>query len=229
MKSLLAIATVLLTTLLLVSVPAHAGPTPCTGTFESSLDFGDTALNGFTGPFGQVCITLASSTVAHITFTTAGTYLFVDGSSSALNVNATAFTESGLTEMLNGGAGPTGAFATGSQNVDGEGNFNLTVNNGNSGPTGRADTIMFTVTDTSGTWANAGNVLILNGNGFDAAAHIGAGLSNGNFAATGFAGEDAGGTIQGGPVPEPNLVLLSLIGGVFAIVVSRRRRQNAKS
>ena len=50
-----------------VGTSAHAGPTPCTGTFESSLDFGDTVLNGFNGPFGQLCITLTNWTTAAVT------------------------------------------------------------------------------------------------------------------------------------------------------------------
>src|ERR1700752_1844357 len=59
------------------------------------------------------------------------------------------------------------------------------------GFTHSSDTISFDVTDTSGTWASASNVLTANSDGFDAAAHIFVTPSPANAAngaiATGFA------------------------------------------
>jgi len=53
-------------------------------TFTSTLDTGNSAISGFTGPYGSVSVDLTSSTTATITFTSltnAGNiYLFGDGS-----------------------------------------------------------------------------------------------------------------------------------------------------
>jgi hypothetical protein len=79
---------------------------------------------------------------------------------------------------------------------DGFGTFNLTINSFD-GFTHSSDTISFTITNTSGTWGSAADVLAFNQAGFDAAAHIfvtssPADASNGAIA-TGFAGENTPG------------------------------------
>jgi hypothetical protein len=120
----------------------------------------------------------------------------------------------------NGGTGfSPGPYSDGgSQNVDGHGIFNQTIDSFD-GYTHSADSVSFTLSDTSGTWASAANVLTANSNGFLAAAHIfvtafPADASNGALA-TGYA---AG-------VPEPGtfgLVALGLLGLIAAV----RKRQN---
>lgn len=195
-------------------------------TFTSTLDTGNSAISGFTGPFGTVSVDLTSSTTALITFTSltnsGNIYLFGDGGSVDVNINATSSTISGITGS-NAGTGFTsgGPFtAAGSGNVDGFGVFNQTIDTFD-GFTHSSDTISFTVTDNSGTWASASNVLTPNSDGFDAAAHIFVTSSPANAAngaiVTGFAAE------SGGPVtaPEPSSVFL-LGAGVLALVGLRK-------
>jgi len=181
------------------------------------------AISGFPGPYAGTCVDLTSSTTATVTFTSdeiAGNiYLMGDGGSVDVNVNATAWTISSITGT-NAGTGFTpGAFSdVGAAIVDGFGSFNQTVNDFD-GFTHSADTIRFTLTDTSGTWASASDVLTANADGFLAAAHIfvtsfPANASNGAIA-LGFAGASS-------PVPEPAtlalvaLGLAALVGGAGA-------------
>jgi VPDSG-CTERM motif len=194
--------------------------------FTSSLNAGNSGISGFTGPYGTVTINLTSSTTATVTFTS-GTfggniYLFGDGSSAALNVNATTFTVSNVTGS-NAGTGFTpGPYVvqTGSQQVDGMGLFNLTINSFD-GFTHSADTISFTLTNTSGTWATAASVITNNASGFDAAAHIfvtssPANATNGAVS-TGFAGE--------GPqshVPDGGTTVMLLGVALGALGMARR-------
>jgi hypothetical protein len=206
-------------------------PTPVLAdTFTSTLDTGNSAISGFTGPFGTVSVDLTSSTMATITFTSltngGNIYLFGDGGTVDVNINATSFTLGTITGS-NAGTGFTpGPFSDGgSGTVDGFGVFNQTINSFD-GFTHSSDTVTFTVTDTSGTWASASNVLTPNGDGFDAAAHIfvtafPADAANGAIA-TGFAAE-SGGTVT---APEPSSMLL-LGMGILALAVLRKKRMTA--
>jgi len=173
---------------------------------------------------------LTSSVIATVTFTSdevAGNiYLMGDGDSVDVNVNATTFSISGILLGTNAGTGFTpGAFSdVGAAIVDGFGSFNLTVNDFD-GYTHSADMITFTLTDTSGTWASASDVLTANALGFLAAAHIfvttfPADASNAALA-IGF----AAGT---GPSPAPEPATLALVGlGLAALVgcAGARRKQ----
>src|SRR6266699_2856420 len=98
--------------------------------FTSLLNQGNSAISGFSGPYGTVTITLVGQT-ATVTFTSntvAGNiYLFGDGGSVALNVNASTFTV-GTVTGTNAGVGFTpGPFTTNiaaGQHEDGFGTFN---------------------------------------------------------------------------------------------------------
>jgi len=194
--------------------------------FTSLLNNGNPAISGFQGPYGTVTITLVNNTTATVTFTSntvAGNiYLFGDGGSVALNVNATTFTV-GPVLGTNAGTGFTPGPLTahiGSQNVDGLGTFNLSIDSFD-GFTHTSDTVTFTLTDVSGTWASAANVITNNSSGFDAAAHIFVTTSPANASnsalATGFAGE--------GPqtnVPDGGTTVMLLGAALGALGMARR-------
>jgi protein with PEP-CTERM/exosortase system signal len=173
---------------------------PAKADFISFLNVGNPAISGFTGPYGTVDIVLVNSTTATATFTSltnsGNIYLFGDGGSVALNVNADTFTVSGITGSNSGTGFTPGPYSQGAAgNEDGFGSFNLTINSFD-GFTHSSDTISFTVTNTSGTWASDADVIVFNSDGFDAAAHIfvtsfPADAANGALA-TGFAAEGEG-------------------------------------
>jgi len=168
---------------------------------------------------------LVNSTTATVTFTSntvaGNTYLFGDGGSVALNVNATTFSVSGISGSNSGTGftpGPYTQAAAG--NEDGFGSFNLRINSFD-GFTHSSDTITFTLTNTSGTWASAADVLTANGSGFDAAAHIFVTTSPANASnsalATGFAAESAGGV-----VPDGGTTVMLLGAALGALGMARR-------
>jgi hypothetical protein len=160
-----------------------------------------------TGPFGTAHVDLTSSTTATITFTAASGYLFVDGGSVAVNVNAAAngwtignFTSNG--DPVSGdGAG----------NEDGFGSFNQKVSMQNS--SNGASIISFVLTNTSGTWLfSAANVLAFNGQNWKVAAHI--------QIATGLTGFAAG--PSGGSVPDGGTTVMLLGAALGALGMARR-------
>jgi len=221
-KLLLAVAA------LAASLLTLGAPSAVADTFTSTLDTGNTALSGFAAPFGEVSVTLTSSTTATVTFTSdvvgGNIYLFGDSSSVDVNVNATSWTIGSFTAS-NAGTGftPGPLSDGGSGTVDGFGVFNQTVTSFD-GFTHSSDTISFTLTNTGGTWSSAANVLVANADGNDAAAHIfvtsfPADGSNGALA-TGFAAEGVT------PTPEPSS-LVFLLGGLvgFAGFSGIRRRK----
>jgi len=194
-------------------------------TFISSLNQGNTAISGFTGPYGTVTITTNGTNQATVTFTSntvaGNTYLFGDGSSVALNVSVATFSVSGISGS-NAGTGftPGGWTSVGAGNVDGFGVFNLRIRSFD-GFTHSSDTITFTLTNTAGVWGSAASVLALNANGFDAAAHIFVTTSPANASnsalATGFAGEGAQ-----GHVPDGGTTVMLLGAGLSALGLVRR-------
>jgi len=168
-----------------------------------------------------VLVNRTTTTTATITFTSlinsGNIYLFGDGSTVAVNVNAASWTLGTITGSNVGTGFSPGPFSdAGSQNVDGHGIFNQTIDSF-AGFTHSSDTVSFSLSDTSGTWTSAANVLAANSHGFLAAAHIfvtefPADASNGALA-TGFA---AG-------VPEPGTVGLVALGALGLLGAVRKR------
>jgi hypothetical protein len=158
-----------------------------------------------TGPFGTVHVDLTAG-VATITFTAASGYLFVDGGSVAVNVNATTWNIGNFTSN-----GET-VFNAGSGNEDGFGSFNQKVSMQDS--SNGASSISFTLTNTSGTWLSAANVLAFNGNHWLVAAHIQIQNGTGN---TGFAAGPYGGT-----VPDGGTTVMLLGAALGALGMARR-------
>jgi PEP-CTERM motif len=226
----------LMVAIALVALISPAWATPISS-FNSTLTDPNDDISGFTGPYGEMTIVLTTATTATVTFTsdTAGgnTYLFGDGTSAGVNVNASSFTITGISGS-NGGTGFTpGPYTAvnppGTSNVSEFGLFNGVIDS-DDGYTHASDRISFTLTNTGGTWASASNVLVANAEGYDAVAHIfvcagtGTDCNASNAAlATGFAGENGGVVV---PVPEPSALLLLGIGlgGVAALNWRRQPR-----
>ena len=158
-----------------------------------------------TGPFGTAHVDLTSSTTATITFTAASGYLFVDGGSVAVNVNANAWTIGNFTSNGDPVSGD------GAGNEDGFGSFNQKVSMQNS--SNGASIISFVLTNTSGTWLfGAANVLAFNGQNWKVAAHI--------QIATGLTGFAAG--PSGGSVPDGGTTVMLLGAALGALGMARR-------
>ncbi len=189
-----------------------------------SISVGNAAISGFPGPYATATVHLVDPTHATITFvslTNSGNiYLFGDGGSVDVNVNATSWTLSGITGS-NAGTGFTpGPYSDGgSGNIDGFGVLNQTINSFD-GFTHSSDTISFTLTNTGGTWASSATVLKANSNGVFVAAHIfvtafPANTSN-SALATGFAAN--GGSF----VPDGGTTVMLLGVALGAVGMARR-------
>ena len=197
-----------------------------------TLNGGNAAIVGYPGPYATATVVLNTSTSATITFDALnnGTnqFLLGDGSSAAVNVNATTWTLGPISGTRPAGF-TAGAYSDGgSGNVDGWGVFNQTINTFD-GYTRSSLQIVFSLTNTSGTWANDASVLTANAGGFFAAAHIFVCASftcdpAADALATGFAAGGAPGSPQPDvPVPEPTTLLLL---GTGLVAAARRFRQS---
>jgi hypothetical protein len=194
-----------------------------------SLDVGDPAISSFAPSYGTVNVNRTDPIHATITFTSAtnasgNVYMFGAAGSAGVNVNASSWTIGSFTSS-NSGLGftanaPGDITSGGAGNEDGFGSFNQIVNTFDS--YGHASTTLsFVLTDTSGSWASASNVLTPNASGNTAAALIFV-SPTANFSeavAIGFA-SGAGGTSS---VPEPMSFALLGTALVGIGLVTRRR------
>lgn len=185
----------------------------CLGFQQAKADFVDYTLTTSnspgtlgSGPFGTVHVDLTAG-VATITFTAASGYLFVDGGAVGVNVNASSWTIGNFTS--NGES----VFSAGAGNEDGFGSFNqkVSMNDSSNG----ASIISFTLTNTSGTWASAANVLAFNSMNWLVAAHIQIQDGTGN---TGFAAGPSGGQM----VPDGGTTVMLLGAALGALGITRR-------
>jgi hypothetical protein len=196
-----------------------------------TISVGNTALTsaGFTGPYATVDVHLVSSTVATVTFTgltqtisgTTYQYLFGDSGSVAVNVNASTWTITSISGTNSGTGFTPGAFSNGgSGNEDGFGVMNQQVTDFD-GYTHSANVVTFTLTNTSGTWATSGSVLIANANGSIVAAHIFVATSPANASnsalVTGFAAN--GGAVN---TPDGGTTVMLLGAALGALGMARR-------
>ncbi|HYU97543.1 MAG TPA: PEP-CTERM sorting domain-containing protein, partial [Pyrinomonadaceae bacterium] len=162
-----------------------------------TLTNGNSAISGFTGPYGTVTVNRTDATHATITVTgnTVGSNIFLLGGQGIVGLNFNGAVTAGVLpgELSLGGAA----------NEDGFGSFNFTLDNFD-GFSHAVSTFSFSVTLNSGSWATANDVLTPNGSGNSVAAHIFVSCPTCTEAqATGYAAN--------GPnpaVPEPTSMLL---------------------
>ena len=181
-----------------------------------TLGVGDTSIGGYPGPYATVTVFRDTTTTARLYFvseTNGGNiYLMGNEGSVAANINAASWSVSAIAGHLTGFT-LSSSNSGGAGNEGGFGSFDQTINS-NYGFTYATSSIGLWVTNTSGTWATAGDVLIPNADGYSVAAHVfvtsnPANVSNGALA-TGF-------VANGNPVPLPaaawtGMSVLGLLG-----------------
>src|SRR5207244_11536125 len=134
-------------------------------------------------------------------------YLFV----AVAAVTATATTTPWTVANITSNADPVSD--TGAHNVDGFGSFNQTLSQANS--SNGASLVTFTLTNTSGTWASASQVLIANVDGWLVGAHL--------QIANGFTGYAVGSTTT---LPDGGTTVMLLGAALGALGMARRFIRN---
>jgi VPDSG-CTERM motif len=174
-----------------------------------TITIGNPAASGYAAPYATVTVNRTSSTAATITFTSltanGNIYLFGSKASVAVNVNAFSWKLGTITGSNSGTGFTPGIYSNGgSGNVAGFGVLNQTINSFG-GYKQSSSTISFTLTNTSGSWSSAGQVLKANAKGYFAAVHIFVTASPANakngalvtgFAANGVGVPDGGATVM---------------------------------
>jgi hypothetical protein len=204
-----------------------------------NLDTGNSAIGGYTGPYGTVTVTRTSTTTATIELDSLAngnfTYLFGGQGTLGLNVNATSFSASNIHGFQANNALFTGwnLDSTGSGNEDGFGSFNFTIQN-HDGFADSVNKMTLTLTNTSGTWASASDVLAPNANGGRAGGHVFVWDTTGGVSSSGLynpttgyaAGSGTGTPPLNTPVP-PSIVVFGLGSLCFAGLTAVQRRRSA--
>lgn len=216
---------------------AFVSPAAQADLMDYTLGAGNSAIGSYPAPYGTVTVDLtggANTNTATITFQSDDVgkydYFFIDFSAADVNVNATTWTIGGFSVIQSAGFHTATLSDGGSGNVDGFGTFNQTTNMSD-GFGSAATELDFTLTDTSGTWANAASVLTQNADGWYAAAHIGVCdtsvgtgdcTSAGNQVATGYAAAPA-------PPIGRGLPVVLAAGGLLFGFRLRERNQKRRS
>lgn len=181
-----------------------------------------------TAPYATVQIDRINGTKATITFTsdTNAGFLYLMGARGAADLNVNGAYSLGAVTESNSISGFT---ATYKHNKPGEvskfGKFNLSLDNFGQF-TDSATRISFTITNTSGIWTSASDVLAADNKGYEAAIHVfvcAAACSTSEGAlTTGFTAND---TPSAAPEPAAVILLSSSLIGLGAIWRRRRNRR----
>ena len=190
-------------------------------------------LSALTGPYAQVTIDLVDPTHATVTFNSLINggyyYLIGDGSSVGVNVNATTFTLGAITGTQLPGFTRASYSDGGAGNVSGLGTFNQTINSFD-GFVHTSIRISFGLTDTSGTWTSAQNVLIANNMGQVAEMHALPCATSDTAPCTKTTGTPSGLTGFAGATAVPIPAAAWLFGsGLIGLIAIARRRSRRKS
>lgn len=190
-----------------------------------SLDGGNSSLSCCAGSYATVTVNRTDGTHATITFAsdTDHGFSYLMGSNGAADLNVNGSYTLGPVTASNSIGGFNTASYTGNVpgTVDGFGTFDLSLNFFD-GFAHTSTVISFTLTNTSGDWGSAYDVLTKNTSGFEAAGHVFACASpctkTEGATATGFAAN----------VPEPAAAVL-LGSSLIAIgAIWRRRKRGCK-